>query len=141
MENHTGQTLLITPVGTIGDGYKAPLPTLMLAMPALPALRAGRYRLGPGESVTILYDMDDIHFSEIVIEDNRGRTSYSSWPILNRRRTSIMALEKGLHPEDVDTLPMASPAVIRASAAAPARAYSPPSSCCYSSRHGRQIGP
>ena len=123
VENHTGQALLITPVGTIGDGYKAALPTLMFAMPALPALRAGRYRLGPGESVTILYDMDDIHFSEIVIEDNRGRILQFVADPEPTKNQYHGPLKKGYILEDVDTLPMASPAVIRASAAAPRRAY------------------
>jgi hypothetical protein len=46
----------------------------MLAPPAVPAPRAGGYRLAPGESVTIRYDMDDINFSEIVVAAEPGRT-------------------------------------------------------------------
>lgn len=72
--NRTAQTIVVTPVGTFGpEGPRAPLPTVMFAFPALPALRAGGFRLAPDESVTIRYDMDDINFSEIVVEDVQGQ--------------------------------------------------------------------
>src|SRR4051812_11394635 len=69
VENRTKKVILVTPVGTVGaEGIKAPLPVKLLAFPPLPALRCGTYRLVPGESVRIQYDMDDINFSEIVVE-------------------------------------------------------------------------
>ncbi len=70
VENRTDTTVAVTPVGTVGAGDRAPLPVKVLAfplLPPLPALRAGGYRLAPGEAVTIRYDMDDINFSEIVV--------------------------------------------------------------------------
>ncbi len=75
VENRTGVAIVVTPVGTVGTaGSRAPLPVKMLAFPPLPALRSGGYRLAPGESVTIQYDMDDINFSEIVVTAEPGRT-------------------------------------------------------------------
>lgn len=73
IENRTAQTIAVTPVGTAGEeGRKWPLPTVVSSILPLPAGRAGGFRLAPGESVTILYDMDDINFSEIVVEDQHG---------------------------------------------------------------------
>lgn len=73
ISNQTGQTLIVTPVGTVGAaGYRRPLPTVMSMVP-LPAPRAGGFRLEPQQSVAIYYDMDDINFSEIVVEDESGR--------------------------------------------------------------------
>jgi len=74
IENRTDTTIVVTPVGTFGAGKRAPLPVKMLAFPPLPALRGGGYRLAPGESVTVQYDMDDINFSEIVVVAEPGRT-------------------------------------------------------------------
>lgn len=72
VENHTGGNIAVTPVGTIGkEGRKAPLPVKMLLV--LPAIHAGGFRLGPGEAITIRYDMDDINFSEIVVDDDKGQ--------------------------------------------------------------------
>jgi hypothetical protein len=74
IENQTGQTLSVTPVGTVGkEGRRSPLPTIMSVALPLSALRAGGFRLAPGESLTVLYDMDDINFSEIVIENAQGQ--------------------------------------------------------------------
>jgi hypothetical protein len=75
VENRTDVTIVVTPVGTVGPaGIRAQLPVQMSALPLLPALRRSGYRLTPGESVTILYDMDDINFSEIVVTAGPGRT-------------------------------------------------------------------
>lgn len=73
VENRTDTAVVVTPVGTVGAGDRAPLPVKMLAFPPLPALRGGGYHLAPGESVTIQYDMDDINFSEIVVAAEPGR--------------------------------------------------------------------
>jgi len=74
VENRTDVAIVVTPVGTVGSpGAKSPLPVKLLAVFPLPALRCGGYRLAPGASVTIKYDMDDINFSEIVVE-TPGRT-------------------------------------------------------------------
>jgi hypothetical protein len=74
IENRTGQTITVTPVGTVGErGWKRPLPTVLLPFPALATLRAGGYRLEDGQSIRSRYDMDAINCSEIVIEDSQGR--------------------------------------------------------------------
>lgn len=74
VENRSGQTLDITPVGTKHrNGIKTSLPVTMAVFPHLPALRAGDFRLEHGESIMIHYDMDDVNFSEIVVEDEQGR--------------------------------------------------------------------
>lgn len=68
VENRTGDTIVVTPVGTVGpDGRRVPLPVKMLAWPSVSAFRSGGYRLAPGACVRIQYDMDDINFSEIVV--------------------------------------------------------------------------
>jgi hypothetical protein len=72
VENRTDKAITVTPVGTFGAGNRAPLPVKMLAFPPLPALRGGGFRLAPGESVRIPYDMDDINFSEIVVAAEPG---------------------------------------------------------------------
>ncbi len=74
VENRTGEPIVVTPVGTAGTaGSRAPLPVLSLGFPSLPALRSGGFRLAPGESVSILYDMDDIRLSELVVAARPGQ--------------------------------------------------------------------
>jgi len=72
IDNQTGRMLLVTPIGTVGKGEKYLLPTLLCPFPAIPGAQNGRFRLAPGASTTILYDMDDINFSEIVVEDEQN---------------------------------------------------------------------
>jgi hypothetical protein len=74
IENRTRSTITVTPIGTRGpEGRKGYLPVAIgwLPLPALPVLRA-EYRLEPGESVKVSYDMDDINFSEIVVNAGQG---------------------------------------------------------------------
>lgn len=74
VENQTGGSIVVTPVGTVGEeGRKRFLPVVIPVFLPLPALKAGGFRLAPDEAVTIHYDMDDINFSEIVVEDEQGR--------------------------------------------------------------------
>ena len=74
VHNKTDQSLVITPVGAIGDqGTRYPLPIYFWRFPALPQSQRGAFTLEPGKSVTLMYDMDDINFSEIVVEDSIGR--------------------------------------------------------------------
>lgn len=74
IENRTGETISVTPVGTVGrEGRKAPLPVTMFSIANLPALQRGPFPLTPGTAVTINYDMDDINFSEIVVENGQAR--------------------------------------------------------------------
>ena len=74
IENRTNTTIFVTPVGTSRAGHRAPLPVIALAFPPLPAIQGGGYRLAPGASVTVHYDMDDINFSEIVVDTEAGPT-------------------------------------------------------------------
>ncbi|NMO13580.1 hypothetical protein HPC49_00385 [Pyxidicoccus fallax] len=117
VENRTGRPLLITPVGTPhGQEHKAPLPTVVRPMLAIPSPQAGSYPLGPDESVTIHFDRDDITASELVLEDEQGRI---------RQRVINPEPNKGYRPlderyvlEDFETLPEPSPPVLEASVAA-----------------------
>ncbi len=72
IENKTTGHITVTPVGTVGhEGHKALLPVKALFI--FPAFQSGDFRLAPGESARIWYDMDDINFSEIVIDDGAGK--------------------------------------------------------------------
>lgn len=73
IHNKTDTSIYVTPVGTFGaEGRKAPLPVMQYKFLPLHAFQAGHFRLAPGDSITVSYDMDDINFSEIVVEDNHG---------------------------------------------------------------------
>lgn len=72
VENKTGETIHITPIGTAGkEGEKAILPQFTASIPAIPAFKVRNFRLLDGEKIFITYDWDDINFSEIVI---RGKS-------------------------------------------------------------------
>jgi hypothetical protein len=71
--NKSEEPIEITPIGTIGrEGIKAILPQYLSRLPAWPALRQGAFALDPGSSVKVLYDWDDINFSEILIRTSSG---------------------------------------------------------------------
>lgn len=73
IQNDTDQPLDVTPVGTVGpQGRRSPLPVQCCRFPTFPAWQRGGFRLAPGESISILYDMDDINFSEIVVREADG---------------------------------------------------------------------
>ena len=73
VENGLERPVWITPVGTVGpNGWRSPLPVSQRFVVAIPAAVSGGYELQPNESVSITYDMDDINFSEIVVEDATG---------------------------------------------------------------------
>lgn len=72
-ENGTGETIRITPVGTVGKlGDRSPLPIYRWTLPQIPAVMRGGFTLSPGDAITLMYDMDDINFSEIVVETATG---------------------------------------------------------------------
>ena len=74
IENRSGETLWVTPIGSVGpEGHRQQLPVVMSGFFSFPSFSPARYRLDPGESVTVKYDMDDINFSEIAVEDNEGQ--------------------------------------------------------------------
>jgi hypothetical protein len=71
--NESQEQIEITPIGTIGrEGIKEILPQYSGRLPAWPTLRQGAFALDPGSSVKVLYDWDDINFSEIVIRTSSG---------------------------------------------------------------------
>ena len=73
VENQTGQTIAVTPVGTVGErGDRHPLPVYMWAFPPIESPQRGGFEIPPGESLDIVYDMDDINFSELVVFDHDG---------------------------------------------------------------------
>jgi len=73
VENGLERPVWITPVGTVGpDGWRSPLPVSHRFVAAIPAAVCGGYELQPNEIRSITYDMDDINFSEIVVEDATG---------------------------------------------------------------------
>lgn len=74
VENRSGEDVRITPIGTIGaKGRKAQLPVFAFAFPAIPAIKTGDFHLKNGDTLKVLYDWDDINFSEIAIESKRGQ--------------------------------------------------------------------
>lgn len=73
VENKLEESIHATPIGTVGNGKKCPLPVQRWKSPCLPAAQRGGFRVGPGERITIYYDWDDINFSEMVIEDAQGK--------------------------------------------------------------------
>jgi hypothetical protein len=66
--NETTETLVVSPVGTVGAGDRHLLPLYATHTPACMAPRDRRFQIGPGESRRFLYDWDDINFSELAIE-------------------------------------------------------------------------
>jgi hypothetical protein len=73
VENRSGALAVVTPVGRRGSVARPePLPVMMFSFFPAPAFRNGGYRLGPGESVKIAYDMDDVRLSEIVVWADGG---------------------------------------------------------------------
>lgn len=72
VENRCTMPLWVTPVGTLNSGKKAVLPQFVTSLPALPAFHRKDIRVDPGGSVSIIYDWDDINFSEIVARNAEG---------------------------------------------------------------------
>lgn len=73
IENRTNELIMVTPVGTVGrEGSRQPLPILLKVLLPIRAAKRGGFEIYPGETVTLLYDMDDINFSEIVVQNSEG---------------------------------------------------------------------
>jgi hypothetical protein len=70
--NESGETLRVTPVGTFNDGRKAVLPLFIRRFPAILRLTRQPYIITPNETRRILFDCDDINFSEFVIQNASG---------------------------------------------------------------------
>ncbi|WP_425399393.1 hypothetical protein [Aeoliella sp.] len=73
LENATDRTVWVTPVGTVGpQGDRHLLPLYRPSWPMFIKAQQGHFRVEPGETFEFVYDMDDINFSELVIEDENG---------------------------------------------------------------------
>lgn len=74
VQNQSGQDVWITPIGTVGArGKKARLPVYSFPLPAIPAIKTGSFHLKDDQTIKIIYDWDDINFSEIAVEsENRN---------------------------------------------------------------------
>ena len=73
VENRTGATIYVTPIGTVGpQGHRHPLPLAVWKKPWVPASKLGRFPVRSGETITLYYDWDDINFSELVVEADDG---------------------------------------------------------------------
>lgn len=73
--NETDVPIVFTPVGSVG--LKADKRTLPIQRPfflpnAIMLPKRGGFTLEPGGSKELIYDMDDINFSEIVVVDASG---------------------------------------------------------------------
>ena len=74
VENQSGESVTFTPIGASGSkGDRSLLPIVMWKLPAIVAMKTGSFHLAPGESKRILYDWDDINFSEIAVRSDEGR--------------------------------------------------------------------
>lgn len=91
VENKTNEPIWITPLGTVGEeGLRQVLPQYLFRTPALPALKEADLRIDPGETRHLIYDWDDINFSEIVVKSRRGEQRMlvvDSHPTENRYHT------------------------------------------------------
>lgn len=73
VENKTDKPIVVTPIGTVGNqGDRYPLPVYIWPLPPIWSSKRGGFDISPGESIEIIYDMDDINFSEIVVHDSDG---------------------------------------------------------------------
>lgn len=74
--NRTSEPILVTPVGSVGRmGHRNPLPIQTdLTVLHMPSRQVGGFLVKHRSSILLRYDMDDINFSELVIEDGTGNT-------------------------------------------------------------------
>jgi hypothetical protein len=74
--NATPHSIKVTPIGTAGVlGDRWPLPVFKSAFPAFESKQVGDFHIPSGSTLEILYDWDDINFSEIVVKDHLGQLS------------------------------------------------------------------
>jgi hypothetical protein len=92
--NESGETVYITPIGAVRT-VERPRHVLVRASPRLPgtpALRQGDIRLDSGESVRIIYDMDDVAASEIAVRNAQGE--YRQLVVSDRQK--LLTLDEGM---------------------------------------------
>jgi hypothetical protein len=72
--NHLDTEICITPIGACGpQGRRATLPQYRSRWPAVRAADETDLRIAPGRVRTVLYDWDDINFSEILVRTDEWR--------------------------------------------------------------------
>ena len=67
VENASGQTVYVTPVGERESGRKTLLPLRRPIPMAYAVARRGDFEIQPGASIELMFDMDDVRFTELVI--------------------------------------------------------------------------
>ncbi len=67
VENASGQTVYVTPVGERESGRKSLLPLRRPIPMAYAVARRGDYEIKPGARIEFMFDMDDVRFTELVI--------------------------------------------------------------------------
>ena len=71
--NETNEALSVTPIGTIGpEGDRTTLPLYRTSFPYFVKSKVGDFQIAPNETFRFDYDMDDVNFSEIVVENSNG---------------------------------------------------------------------
>ena len=71
--NATNDFLSVTPVGTVGsDSQRTLLPLYRTSFPFFVKSKRGDFQIAPNETFRFDYDMDDVNFSEIVVENSAG---------------------------------------------------------------------
>lgn len=71
--NESGETVWITPIGAIDrEGERRVLAQYTEGGEAIPAGQERNQKVQPGETLRIVYDWDDINFSEILVRDAAG---------------------------------------------------------------------
>ena len=118
--NQSGEAVAVTPIGSVGpSGARYVLPQYSRRSPALPALWRADFELAPGESIKVIYDWDDINFSEILVQTTSG---HSRQLVVDPRPTESQyhapSAERYVIPPLAE-LPAATPSVIHAASASP----------------------
>ena len=73
LQNATAQTVWVTPVGAVGTkGDRHLLPLFRTSWPMFMKAKRSHFRVDSGEKFEFVYDMDDVNFSELVIENEAG---------------------------------------------------------------------
>ena len=70
VENASDQVVYVTPVGELESGRKTLLPLRRLIPMAYAVARRGNYEIKPGARIEFMFDMDDVHFTGLVIESS-----------------------------------------------------------------------
>ena len=67
VENASGQVVYVTPVGERDSGKKTLLPLRRSIPMAYAVAKRGDYEIKPGASIELMFDMDDVRFTDLVI--------------------------------------------------------------------------